>query len=53
MRKLIFFLQVSMKACDKCFDGDGQAFPSSQKSKFVMYLQYLKKEVTDEADFLR
>ena len=26
---------------------------SSQNSKFAMSLQYLKKEVTDEVDFLR
>ena len=26
---------------------------SSQKSKFVMSLQYLKKEVRDEVDFLQ
>ena len=34
------------------FDGDGQAFPNSQKSTFPMSLQYLKKEVRDEVDFL-
>ena len=27
-------------------------FQGSQKGKFVMFLQYLKKEVRDEADFL-
>ena len=32
--------------------GDGQAFPSTQYSKFAMSLQYLKKEIRDEVDFL-
>ena len=34
------------------FDGDGQAFRSSQNSKFAMSLQYLRKEVRIEVDFL-
>ena len=32
--------------------GDGQAFPNFPKSKFAMSLQYLKKEVREELDFL-
>ena len=28
-------------------------FQTSQNSKFAMSLQYVKKEVTDEVDFLR
>ena len=42
--QLIFYMQISMKACCKLiirlFDGYGQAFPSSQKSNFAMSLQY-------------
>ena len=34
------------------FDGGGQATQSLQNRKFVMSLQYLKKEVKDEVDFL-
>ena len=45
-----------MKACYKLvlrfFNGDFKHFRSSQNSKFAMSLQYLKKEVTDEVDFL-
>ena len=46
-----------MKACNKLilkvFDGDSQTLPqSSQNSKFAMSLQYLKKEVRDEVDYL-
>ena len=32
--------------------GDGQAFPKFPNSKFAISLQYLKKEVKDEVDFL-
>ena len=42
------FLQISTMI----FDGDSQAFSSSQNSKFAISLQYLKKEVRDEVDFL-
>ena len=42
--KLIFCMQISMKACYK--------LTSSQNNKFAMSLQYLKKEVRDEVDFL-
>ena len=45
-----------MKACCKLmlrfFDGDGQAFPKFPSGKFAMPLEYLKKEVRDEIDFL-
>ena len=34
------------------FGGDGQAFPKFPNSKFAMSLQYLKKEVRDEVEFL-
>ena len=56
--KLIFCIQVSMKACYKLIDGQkyGQWMvknsQSSQNSKFAMSLQYLKKEVKAEVDFL-
>ena len=42
------FLQVDTMI----FDGGGQAFPNSQNSKFAMSLQYRKKELRDENDFL-
>ena len=35
------------------FDRDGQALPKFPKSKLVMSLQYLKKEVRNEVDFLQ
>ena len=34
------------------FDGDGQAFPKFPSGKFAIHLEYLKKEVRDEIDFL-
>ena len=34
------------------FDGDSQAFPKFPRQQFTMSLQYLKKEVRDEVDFL-
>ena len=56
MRKLIFYSQINMKACYKLilwfWWGMVKHSQSSQKSKFVMSLQYLKKEVRDEVDFL-
>ena len=42
------FLQVDTMI----FDGGGQAFQNSQNSKFTMSLQYPKKELRDENDFL-
>ena len=33
------------------FNDDGQTFPKFSKSKFVMSVQYLKKEVRDKVDF--
>ena len=49
--KLIFYMQISMKTCYK-LKGMVKHFQSSQKSKFVMFLQYFKKKVRDEVDFL-
>ena len=34
------------------FDGDSQVFPKFPNNKFAMSLQYLKREVRDEVDFL-
>ena len=31
----------------------GQACPNTQNNKFAIFLQYLKKEASDEVDFLR
>ena len=42
------FLQIAIMI----FDGDGQAFSKFPKYKIAMSLQYLKKEVKNEVDFL-
>ena len=45
-----------MKACYKLilrfFDKNAREFPKFPNSMFAMSLQYLKKEVRDEVDFL-
>ena len=52
--KLIFCMQLSMKVSYKLIlsfiTGMVKQSQSSQNSKFAMFLQYLKKEVRDEAD---
>ena len=54
--KLIFWIQISMKVSYKLtlwfLMGMGKRSQSSQNSKFAMFLQYLKKEIGDEVDFL-
>ena len=54
--KLIFCMQISMKVSYKLIlwflMGMVKHSQSSQNSKFAMSLQYLKKEVRDEVDFL-
>ena len=56
MRKLIFFLadkhEGMLQIDTMVFMVIVKHFQSSPKSKFVMSLQYLKKEVRDEVDFL-
>ena len=55
--KLIFCMQISMKACYELIVwfwlGVVKHSQSSQNSKSAMSLQYLKKEVEDEVDFLQ
>ena len=54
--KLIFCMQIRMKVSYKLIlwflMGMVKHSQSSQNSKFAMSLQYLKKEVRDEVDFL-
>ena len=53
--KLVFCTQLCWKLPTNWFydfDGDVKHSQSSQNSKFAMSLQYLKKEVKDEVDFL-
>ena len=54
--KLIFCIQTSMKVSYKLIlwflMGMVKHSQSYQNSKFAMSLQYLKKEVRDEVDFL-
>ena len=53
MKKLIFCMQVSMILIDTTIlMGMVKHSQSSQNSKFVISLQYVKKEVRDENDFL-
>ena len=54
--KLIFYIQISMKVSYKLtlwfLMGMTKNYQSSQNSKFAITLQYLKKEVRDEVNFL-
>ena len=54
--KLIFYIQISMKVSYKLtlwfLMGMTKNSQSSQNSKFAITLQYLKKEVRDEVNFL-
>ena len=53
MFKLIFCTQISLLQIDSMIlMGMVKHSQSFQKSKFAMSLQYLKKEVKDEVDFL-
>ena len=50
--KLIFCMQISMKACYKLIVWFWWGWPSIPKVPTTASLQYLRKEVKDEVDFL-
>ena len=51
-KKFAYFCNISRKAWRMDLMGMVRHSQSSQNSKFAMCLQYLKKEVRDEVDFL-